>query len=123
LFIREAHPMLDTTKTNGELLTVEYPYFEELEPTAWDEGSTYVETEERIEHALSVQWSHGIGETITALITAGMELTAFAEHDSAPWQALPGLMVEDPATGEWRLRERPRRLAATFTLQARRSNS
>lgn len=120
LFIREAHPMLDSSDVDGQRLVIENSYFEEAEPVAWDEGSTYVETNERIEHSLSVQWAHGIGETITALMEAGMELTAFTEHDSTPWQALPGLMVEDSATGEWRLRERPRRLAATFTLQARR---
>ncbi len=44
-------------------------------------------------------WSHSIGETITALMDAGMELTAFIEHDSALLQALRGLMVEDAEDG------------------------
>jgi len=39
------------------------------------------------------------------------------EHDSAPWNALPGQMARDEQ-GEWRLRDRPWRLAQTYILQA-----
>ncbi|QKV75534.1 hypothetical protein [Amycolatopsis sp. Hca4] len=46
-----------------------------------------------------------------ALLENGSALTAFAEHDSVPWNALPGRLVLDEATGEWRL-------ATTYTLQA-----
>ena len=41
------------------------------------------------------------------------------EHDSAPWDALPGRTVADEH-GEHRLAERPWRLPQTYTLQARR---
>jgi hypothetical protein len=34
-------------------------------------------------------------------------------------QAMPGQMTKDSA-GEWRLTDRPERLAASYTLQARR---
>jgi hypothetical protein len=54
---------------------------------------------------------------ITALLDAGMRLTALVEHDSVPWEALPGQMVADDA-GEWRLSAEPERLAASYTLQA-----
>lgn len=39
------------------------------------------------------------------------------EHDSVPWEAIPGQMVR-AEPGEWRLRERPERLPHTYTLQA-----
>jgi hypothetical protein len=52
-----------------------------------------------------------------ALKAVGMELTSLIEHQSVPWEALPGQMVQDER-GEWRLKERPERLAATYTLQA-----
>ena len=45
-----------------------------------------------------------------------MTLTGLAEHDSVPWNALPGMMTE--AGGEWRLTEGPSRLACSFTIQA-----
>lgn len=42
---------------------------------------------------------------------------AFAEHQSAPWDFLPGATVADER-GEYQLRDRPERLAATYTLVA-----
>ena len=44
-------------------------------------------------------------------------ITGLTEHDSVPWEALPGLM-ERPAGHEWRLADRPSRLACSYTLQA-----
>ena len=48
-----------------------------------------------------------------------LQLELLTEHDSVPWDALPGLMVEDEH-GEFRLAQRPERLPASFTLVARR---
>jgi SAM-dependent methyltransferase len=118
LFIRELHPMLATLDEHqSELLVVEEPYFERPEPTIWDEGGTYVETDHVFETTRSLEWSHGLGETVTALLDRGMQLTQLLEHDSVPWPALPAQMRCDDR-GEWRLTDRPWRLAASFTLQA-----
>ena len=46
-----------------------------------------------------------------------MELNMLVEHDSVPWNALPGQM-EQVAPGEWRLVDRPWRLPHSYTLQA-----
>ena len=54
---------------------------------------------------------------VTALLGAGMRITLLEEHDTVPWLALPGLMT-DAGGGEWRLTERPERLAASYTLRA-----
>ncbi len=121
LFIREGHPMLwsiDETRADGAL-AVEHPYFEREEPMVWDEGGTYVETDASFQHNVSHQWNHGIGEIITAVLDAGLDLTMFQEHDSAPWDGLPGHNVAD-GHGEHRLADRPWRLPQTYTLQARR---
>ncbi len=118
LFIREGHPMLWTLdERKDELLVVEYPYFERPEPNVWDEGGTYVETETTFETTVAHDWNHGLGEIVTALLDTGMELKMLVEHDSVPWEALPGRM-ERTATKEWRLTERPWRLPHTYTLRA-----
>ena len=52
------------------------------------------------------------------LHAAATPRTPFTEHDSVPWNTLPGRMVLDEATGEWRLEDTPSRLAASYTLQA-----
>jgi SAM-dependent methyltransferase len=119
LFIREGHPMLWTLEDTREdsLLVIEYPYFERTEPQVWDEGGTYVQTDVAFTHNRTHEWNHGLGEIVTALLDAGLELTGLTEHDSVPWEALPGKMEQD-GNGEWRLADRPWRLAHSYTLQA-----
>jgi SAM-dependent methyltransferase len=118
LFVRDGHPMLYTLEDRRDdgLLSVAFPYFEQAEPQVWDQGGTYVETDAVFTHNVTHEWSHGIGEIVTALLDAGMALTGLVEHDSVPWNALPGMMTE--SGGEWRLTENPERLAASFTIQA-----
>ena len=120
LFIREMHPMLSSIdESHADLLVVDYPYFERVEPMVFDDGGTYVKTDTEFAVTQTHEWSHGLAETVSALLDSGMQLTELVEHDSVPWQALPGHMSQDEH-GEWRLTDRPWRLAASFTLQARR---
>jgi SAM-dependent methyltransferase len=119
LFLREGHPMLWSLADPREdgLLVVEHPYFERQEPTVFDEGGTYVATDMEFEHNVTHEWNHGLGEVVTALLAEGFELTMLEEHDSVPWEALPGQMQRLPDT-EWRLADRSWRLAHSYTLQA-----
>jgi SAM-dependent methyltransferase len=119
LFIREGHPMLwslDDTRTD-DLLVVGYPYYETPDALVTEEEGTYVETDTEFTHNVSHSWNHGLGEIVTALLDQGLRLTGLEEHDSVPWNALPGAMRLEEL-GEYRLADRPERLAATYTLQA-----
>lgn len=119
LFLREGHPVLwalADARPDG-LLVVEHPYFERDEPTVWDEEGTYVETDAVFEHHRSHEWNHGLGEVVTALLGEGLVVTGLVEHDSVPWEALPGQMELLPG-GEWRLADRPWRLPHSYTLTA-----
>jgi SAM-dependent methyltransferase len=117
VFIREGHPMLWALDAGPEWPELRHPYFESAEPIVWDEGGTYVETDIEFSTTVTHEWNHGLSEIITAVQGAGLTFDSLAEHDSAPWNALPGLMTED-AAGEWRLTDNPNRLPATYTLQA-----
>lgn len=119
LFLREGHPVLwalADARADG-LLLLEHPYVERAEPTVWDEGGTYVQTDAVFTHTRTHEWNHGLGDIVTALLAEGLELTGLVEHDSVPWDALPGQM-ELLGNGEWRLADRPWRLPHSYTLQA-----
>jgi SAM-dependent methyltransferase len=120
LFMREGHPVLWSLANPAAdaRLVLEDPYFECVEPIVVEERGSYVETAASFSQHLTYQWNHGLGELVTALLDQGMELTQLVEHDSVPWQALPGHM-EPVGGGEWRLRDRPLRLPHSYTLQAR----
>ncbi len=119
LFIREGHPMLwslQDARPDG-LLVVEYPYFEREEPLVFTDGGTYVATDAVFEQNTTHEWNHGLGEVVTALLDRGMQITGLVEHDSIPWDGLPGQMQAIPM-GEFRITDRPWRLAHSYTLQA-----
>jgi SAM-dependent methyltransferase len=120
LFLREGHPMLWSIddERDDDLLVVKYPYFETTEPVLYTGGGTYVETDMVFEHNTSATWNHGLGEIITALIDAGLAITGLVEHDSVPWEALPGKMEQAGDPVEWRLAHAPARLPHSYTLQA-----
>jgi len=118
LFIREGHPMLSAVDEEDGRIVVVYPYFERPEPTVFGDQSSYVETEVSFQHTVSHMWNHGLGEIVTALLDEGMTLTQLVDHDTAPWEALPGQMEQVGEFKEWRLIDRPWRLPLTYTLQA-----
>jgi len=123
VFMREAHPVLwalDDSPEPGLRLT--YPYFEMTEPSAWDDAETYVQADGALTHTRSYDWNHGLGEIMTALMNHGLRITMFAEHDSIPWQALPGQMVQRDG-GEWALADHPERAPLSYTIQAVRDAS
>jgi SAM-dependent methyltransferase len=119
LFMREGHPVLWALADDrdDDLLVLNYPYFQQAEPLVWDDGGTYVETDREFEHTLTKEWSHGIGEIVTAILDHGLVLTTLKEHDTVPWDAIPGRMTKI-ADGEYQLADRPERLPHSYTLQA-----
>ena len=120
LFIREGHPMMWTIDEQvDDALVVHYPYYETEKPTTDDHDGSYLEVDTTFRASVSHSWNHGIGETVTALLDQGMVVEALVEHDSCPWEALPGKLVEDEH-GEWRLIDGRERMPMTYTLRARR---
>jgi SAM-dependent methyltransferase len=119
LFMREGHPVLWSIaepRPDG-LLVLDFPYFEQQEAMVWEVGGTYVATDAVFTHNTTHEWNHGLGEIVSALLAEGLELTMLEEHDSVPWEALPGQMT-DIGDGEFRLTDRPERLPHSYTLQA-----
>ena len=136
LFIRDMHPVLNSclamTVANdhpdrvqqswisgpGDVtIALELPYWEQQQGMVWSDEVTYA-GDEKVDSPQSVEWNHGLGEIVMAVLGAGLRLTGLVEHDSVPFQPFPGAMTYDPETGEYRLTERPERLPATFTLTA-----
>ncbi|MFI6869304.1 class I SAM-dependent methyltransferase [Nocardia sp. NPDC050406] len=118
LFLREGHPVLwSVDEEQTDRLVIGYPYFETEKPMEFT-GGTYVDVDGTIDHPSTQEWNHGLGEIVQALIETGLTITGLTEHDSAPWEALPGRMARDD-DGEWRLTEHRERLPLSYTLQAR----
>lgn len=118
LFIREGHPVLfSLNEDRQDALVIEHPYFEQETPQVWEDDSSYVETDARLTATITHEWNHGMGEIVSALLSHGMQITGLVEHDSIPWEALPGQM-SCGVDGEWRLDRDRWRMPLSYTLQA-----
>jgi SAM-dependent methyltransferase len=119
LHLREGHPVLWSLDydRDDDLIALQTTYFEQSAPMVFDDPYTYVTTDHQFQATVSHEWNHGIGEIVTALLEAGLTVTTLIEHQSVPWNALPGHMRELD-NGEWQLADRPERLPHSYTLQA-----
>ena len=118
LYLREGHPMLDTLEDDrdDELLVVSFPYFETDEPSEWVDETTYTGDDTRVTAPVTHEWAHGIGETVQAVLDAGLTLTRLEEHTELEWQFLDW-MVQN-ADRRWVLPHGRERLPMMFTLEA-----
>ncbi|MCI9857843.1 class I SAM-dependent methyltransferase [Microbacterium proteolyticum] len=117
LHIREGHPVLWSLNEELPGLTPTFPYFEQTAPVEWDDDSTYVEVAAPLTATRTYEWNHGLGEIVTALLDRGLRLDALVEHDSVPWEALPGRMTVR-ADGEYALTEQPSVIPLSYTIRA-----
>jgi hypothetical protein len=121
LYVYEGHPMvctLDSRRDDG-VLAVELPYFETAAPYLNESDVTYVDGP-KLEQRRNYEWSHGLGEVVTALISAGLRLEFLHEHRDIPWRQLPWMEPSGPGTAgadgryqsnrTWRLPEKQRDL-------------
>ena len=119
LFVREGHPVLWSMcdpRPDG-LLVVEFPYFE-TEGTLFVEHDTYAGSG-TVAAPESIVFNHGLGEIFTALVDAGLAVTALEEHLEVPWNPLDEYMIPSPDhEDEWILAEGADRMPLTYTLQA-----
>lgn len=95
LLLVEFHPTLYMFDfPTGKL---SYPYFAHREPLTEPLESTYTDgqaTFSGVDHF----WSHPIAEVLTAILGAGLRLTAFREWAESPFNCFPG-MVPGPDGG------------------------
>ncbi|MFS0792382.1 class I SAM-dependent methyltransferase [Microbacterium sp. 1P10AE] len=117
LHIREGHPVLWSMNETLPGLTLAFPYFEQPVPLEWDDDSTYVEVSAPLQSTRTYEWNRGLGEIVTALLDRGLRIDALVEHDSVPWEALPGRMTLRPE-GEYALTEQPSVMPLSYTIRA-----
>jgi SAM-dependent methyltransferase len=106
LYLAEFHPFSDILADDGK--TVELDYFT-TDPRVWTEGETYTDyTAEAAgdsapgstdgvplsEHTVSVDWQHGLGDVVSALIAADLRIELLHEHDYTLFPRFPHLLVD-----------------------------
>ena len=92
------------------------PYFQR-EPLVYDNSVDYVDRAARLQNSRQVVWMHPLGDTMTALVDAGLRLEWLHEHDSITWRMFESLV--EGADGLYRWPDKPW-LPLSFSLRAMR---
>jgi SAM-dependent methyltransferase len=114
--LTEVHPVARIFEDDG---SIRWPYLETGEPETFDIPGTYTDGAVETVHDRGHEWSHGLGEVVTALVGAGMRLDLLHERTSTFYQSLP--FLEEVAPGEWAV-PGPGELPLLFSLLATRTS-
>ena len=99
-YILEVHPVVQALADEGVgpgELRLGYPYWEHAEPIAVPTQGSYADRNAHVETPVEYGWDHGLGEIVTALATAGLQIEALREYPFLNWAA-PFLVPADDGT-------------------------
>src|SRR5262249_11187358 len=95
VFIAEVHPF-------GYLLSEEYSYFPSEQPMRWESAGSYADRSAQVQHRVSYDWMHSMGDILNALISAGLSISYLHEYPYCVCGLLP--CMEQNEDGWWRLK-------------------
>ena len=102
-YIAEIHPVAQAFENEGVQpgeLVLRYPYWEHREPLSFPVHGSYADPTAEVQTTTEHGWDHGLGEIVSALIEAGLEIRTLREYPFIDWQL--DFLVEG-ADGTWRL--------------------
>ncbi|MEO5884970.1 MAG: methyltransferase [Candidatus Limnocylindrales bacterium] len=104
-YISEIHPVTQVFENEGVEpgeLRLTYPYWEHRDPLIFDVHGSYADPTADVGKQKEHGWDHGLGEIVTALITAGLQLLWLRESPELDWAA-DFLVETEPGSGRFRL--------------------
>jgi ubiquinone/menaquinone biosynthesis C-methylase UbiE len=121
-YMNEFHPIAQVLDDESDEVRLRYPYFEHVEPLAFDVRGSYADPAAHVEHDKEYGWSHGLGEVVSALVDAGLRIDLLREFPWVDFKMLP--VLEQREDGNWWLpRGLEGELPLMFTLRATRPPS
>lgn len=113
-YITEGHPVLQVFDHTADL-SLRFPYFFKEQPDALVVPGTYAEPTADVKNLLEFGWSHGMGEIVTALATAGLHIDFLREDPEGEWDRP---FLEPAGPGRWRVPLDKGELPLWFSLKA-----
>lgn len=116
-FILEGHPTFFVFENEGETEPkVTYPYFHRDEPLTFDVKGSYADPEADVSAEREHGWVHSLGDVVTALIDAGLEIRNLREYPFLLWDAS---FLEQRDDGRWYLpASQPGEIPLMFSITA-----
>jgi SAM-dependent methyltransferase len=111
LYLAESHPYAEALRWPEWHYGGSRAHFDDAQGDYTDEAAVF-------EHPQSWEWSHGLGEVVTALAEAGLHIEFLHEHPTVAWHLNDAQNLSRRPDGMW---EAPRStLPLSYSLRARR---
>jgi SAM-dependent methyltransferase len=118
LALAEAHPFLyvfDDRVPGKDGMPGWYSPYLGRQPELDVSEADYADPAARLRNTRTWQWLHPLSDIMTALLTAGLRIDLFQEHDNLPWRMFEGLISNQRKS--WRWPDRPW-IPLSFSLRA-----
>ncbi len=122
-YLLEFHPFLFALNDETEQpLVGADSYFHRAAPHAWqnDGGGSYADPTATVAAPIQYEWDHPLGEIVTVLLGAGLELEWLHEFGSLPMRGVDWPCIAANLDGSFGLRGLRGEFPVAFSLQARR---
>jgi len=113
-YLTEFHPA-EWMFAEGSL-EVKYDYFTPRDGFPYAQRGSYAEPAAPTTHNETVQWNHGLGEVVTALIEAGLDIQLVREDHATDYRRWPFLVRG--TDGRWRMPEGRPSLPLMYVIRA-----
>jgi len=94
LYLVEFHPLLNALGVapgSAEDLTIRNDYLAGRGPVRRDASRTYTDGPALTGATVAYEWMHGVGEVVSALVTAGLRVELVRESPELPWPRWPSM--------------------------------
>ena len=118
LYIIDGHPFFHmfADSPSGKDLRLVNRYFTS-EALSYEEDGTYADPNAKLEHKRQHEFQHTLGEIVTSLVDAGLQIEFLHEFPFSAYAALPDMEKGDD--GYYRLRQHDGLVPFLFSLKAR----
>jgi len=112
LYLAEFHPVL--WMFDDDFTHIKY-YYDNREIIITENQGTYTDREAAID-GKEYSWNHSLGEVITALLDAGLQLEQFHEHMYSPYPCFRNMT--ETSQGQWHIKGMEGKLPMVYSLSA-----
>lgn len=116
-YMVDFHPLAGALSDDGTRL--EYPYLPTGRPELYPQKGSYAQPDADLEHP-SYEWHHGLGDVVSALLDAGLQLDFLREHPYSSYGCFP--WAEQQGPDRWTVRGLDVPVPLMFSLRATRAS-
>lgn len=117
-YIVEHHPSWMMFEFDTGKMQLAYPYFLNQEPLSEQCEGTYADKGADLSH-VEYFWNHPLGDIITALVQAGLELEYVHEFPYTHYNCFPNMIEVNE--GEWQMKGFEKLVPLLFSIKAKKS--